>query len=569
MINSKTLSRELLEKQVFLQGWVQNIRKFKDKIFIDLRDYEGICQVVLEGELMSIKITKESVISVIGIVKLRSSVNEKIKNGDLEILASKVEVISLAAELPFEIHDETNANEDLRLEYRYLDLRRKVVHNKIVFRYKFLHQLRQYLYENNFIEVETPILSKSTPEGARSFLVPTRKQGHFFALPQSPQLYKQLLMVSGFNRYFQIARVFRDEDLRNDRQYEFVQLDLEFSFPTIAMIQSEIEKIMVSVFNRFGISFDGTFESMSFDNAIDQYGTDKPDLRFKNLLIDASELTNKDEFLFSGDTTKVVFLENHLINKNDYKTLSETILQNQGNRLLYLHINNKEVDYYSFKTSPELIDRIKSFVAKQNFETGTLFLVSDKYENTCKALGALRVKIGQLFNLADDSKYRFVWIVDWPLFETNSEGGFSAAHHPFTCPTSETRQFLTSDPNKVRAQAYDLVLNGYELGSGSIRIVDQQLQKQIFEVIGLNDQQIESQFGFLLKAFSYGAPPHGGFAIGLDRLLMILTKSSSIREVIPFPLNSKGQDLLFESPTAVQDSQLVDYGLKLNKKEGN
>ncbi|WP_434336802.1 aspartate--tRNA ligase [Mesomycoplasma conjunctivae] len=566
VITNQSLSQYYINQKVRIFGWASNFRKFKDKTFIELRDYWGIVQVVVPKDIAHSEIKKESVISVYGTVVIRSNINNKIPNGNLEIIAEKIELISPANELPFEIQDDINANEDLRLEYRFLDLRRNEMKQNLIFRYKFIHQIRQFLYENDFVEIETPILSKSTPEGARSFIVPTRKQNHFFALPQSPQLYKQLLMVSGFNRYFQFARAFRDEDLRKDRQFEFTQLDMEFAFPTIESIQKNIEQLVKHSLRKFDFQFNEDFPQISYKEAIDKYGSDKPDLRFKNYLIDASELDDDQEFLFSGKT-KVVFLENKHISKQDYKILSEIVVQNKANRLLYIHVKNANVDFYSFKTQPSLVDKISNFVSKHQFQNGTLFIVSDSYEKTTQSLGALRNKIAQMYDLIDTSSLKFAWIIDWPMFEKDEETQkISAAHHPFTMVDKESVYLLDSNPLAARAQAYDLVLNGFEIGGGSIRIVDKKIQEKIFKIIGLSEQEAKQQFGFLLKAFSYGVPPHGGFAFGLDRFIMILRNASSIRDVIAFPVNSKGQDMLLSSPTNLTNQQLQEYFIQ-NIKE--
>ncbi|WP_215737711.1 aspartate--tRNA ligase [Mesomycoplasma hyorhinis] len=566
-ITNETILSELVNHKVAIKGWINNIRKFKDKTFVEIRDYYGILQVIIDltnDHLKTIfsSLTKESVVEIQGILRKRKDINPNIKNGDLEIITQDIKVFSIASELPFPIQDQIDANEDLRLEYRFLDLRRKPLRNNIIFRNKLFYYIRSFFFEKNFIEIETPILSKSTPEGARSFLVPSRRKNHFFSLPQSPQLYKQLLMVSGFEKYFQIARVFRDEDLRKDRQYEFVQLDVELAFPTIESIRKAVEELIVYLFNKLKIEISTPFAILEYDQAIDKFGSDKPDLRFDNFLLAANDLNNAQDSLFEKNTTKTLFLEDILIDKKEYKIFSEKVVQNKANRLLYVHIQDWQIVHYSFKLNS--FEAIKAYVKKHNFKTGTLFIVNDEYEKVCQGLGALRVAVAQHYNLIKQDQYKFLWVVNWPMFELDEETQkLSAAHHPFTMPTFETLDLLKTDPLKVRAQAYDLVLNGVEVAGGSIRISSKQIQEQIFDTIGLSKEQANNQFGFLLKAFSYGVPPHGGIAFGLDRLLMILTNSESIRDVIAFPVNSKGQDLLLKSPTLTEDQQLREYNIKL------
>ncbi|QEA01677.1 aspartate--tRNA ligase [Mesomycoplasma hyorhinis] len=566
-ITNETILSKLVNHKVAIKGWINNIRKFKDKTFVEIRDYYGILQVIIDltnDHLKTIfsSLTKESVVEIQGILRKRKDINPNIKNGDLEIITQDIKVFSIASELPFPIQDQIDANEDLRLEYRFLDLRRKPLRNNIIFRNKLFYYIRSFFFEKNFIEIETPILSKSTPEGARSFLVPSRRKNHFFSLPQSPQLYKQLLMVSGFEKYFQIARVFRDEDLRKDRQYEFVQLDVELAFPTIESIRKAVEELIVYLFNKLKIEISTPFAILEYDQAIDKFGSDKPDLRFDNFLLAANDLNNAQDSLFEKNTTKTLFLEDILIDKKEYKIFSEKVIQNKANRLLYVHIQDWQIVHYSFKLNS--FEAIKTYVKKHNFKTGTLFIVNDEYEKVCQGLGALRVAVAQHYNLIKQDQYKFLWVVNWPMFELDEETQkLSAAHHPFTMPTFETLDLLKTDPLKVRAQAYDLVLNGVEVAGGSIRISSKQIQEQIFDTIGLSKEQANNQFGFLLKAFSYGVPPHGGIAFGLDRLLMILTNSESIRDVIAFPVNSKGQDLLLKSPTLTEDQQLREYNIKL------
>ncbi|MHA0290636.1 aspartate--tRNA ligase [Mesomycoplasma ovipneumoniae] len=564
MYNSKNLSKEQIGNIVSIQGWVQNIRKIKSKTFVVIRDYHGIFQVIIDENTKKVdKYSKESVVRVDGVLSLRSNPNTKIHNGDLEINAIHFETLSFSQPIPFEIHNEAHANEDLRLEYRFLDLRREVMRKNLTFRYKVFHYIRTFFFENNFIEIETPILSKSTPEGARSFLVPTRQKGKFFALPQSPQIYKQLLMVSGFEKYFQFARVFRDEDLRKDRQFEFCQLDLEFGFSNFEQISDQIENLIKYLWEKIYSNSNIEFPRLDYDFVIDKYGTDKPDLRFENKLFSLDFLDGKDP-LFQGKT-RGIFLEKVLISKADYRIFSEKIRQHNANRLLYIHIESGKISYFSFKTEESALkSKLESWLLDNNYQNGTLFLISDNYQETSLALGALRNLLAQKYDLIiNKNEFKFAWIINWPLFELDSNQQITSAHHPFTAPVAENIEFLDTDPIKVRAQSYDLVLNGFELGSGSIRITNPELQSKIFRILGLNQDQINLQFGALLKAFNFGVPPSGGFAFGLDRIIMILLQTNSIRDVIAFPVNSKGLDLLLNSPSSINPESLSEYNIKI------
>ncbi|VEU61333.1 lysyl-tRNA synthetase [Mesomycoplasma dispar] len=569
MYNSRTLSKSEIGKTVSIQGWVQNIRKIKGKTFVVIRDYYGIFQVVIDENSKTDKFSKESVVKVQGILALRISPNHKIHNGDLEIIVKNLETISFAQQIPFEINNELFVNEDLRLQFRYLDLRRETMKENLIFRYKIFHHIRCFLYENNFIEIETPILSKSTPEGARSFLVPTRQKGKFFALPQSPQIYKQLLMVSGFEKYFQFARVFRDEDLRRDRQFEFSQLDLEFGFGNFDLISQQIENLIRNLWAKTFPDLTIDFPKLDYWEVIKQYGTDKPDLRFANKLFDLDFLDNSSP-LFQGKT-RGIFLEKVLITKADYRIFVEKIQQNKANKLLYTHIFDSKISYSSFKVeqNPLMKSKIENWLLENNYQNGTLFLISDEYQNCSQALGALRTLLATKYNLINTNEFRFAWIINWPLFELDAESKLTSAHHPFTAPTDESKHFLDNEPLKTQAQAYDLVLNGFELGSGSIRIHNSELQSKIFQILGLKQEQINLEFGALLRAFNYGVPPHGGFAFGLDRLIMILKNTESIRDVIAFPVNSKGLDLLLDSPTEISPKILSEFDLQMVEKNEN
>ncbi|UWD34350.1 aspartate--tRNA ligase [Mesomycoplasma molare] len=565
LVNNNQLTKNNIGEKVSLFGWVHNIRKFKEFAFVDLRDRWGITQFIYKTNDLKIQLTKESVVNVIGIVRERKEYNKDLKTGEIEVIAEEIKLLSKSKELPFEINDNISVSEELRLKYRYLDLRRNILKNNIILKHKIFKHLRDFLDNEEFIDIETPILAKSTPEGARDFLVPTRNYKHFFALPQSPQLFKQILMAAGFEKYFQFAKVFRDEDLRKDRQYEFFQLDMEMSFVDEIDVQNLVEKMMQYLFKKLGIDIKIPFERMQYDYAIDNYGSDKPDLRYENKLINANVLNNPNEFLFKNSTTKSIFLDDIEISKKEFKFLDEIVQKNKGNRLLYLNIKDGEIINSSFKISD--FSQIKNFIIDNEFLNGTLFLVNDEYMNVCQSLGALRVELNSLFKLVNEKIYKFAWIVDWPMFEFDEENQrFVAAHHPFTMFKEESLETFEKDPKNARAKAYDLVLNGFEIAGGSIRIHDAELQRKMFKTISMSLEKAQEQFGFFLNSLEYGIPPHGGIALGLDRLIMILTNSDSIRDVIPFPVNSKGINLMLESPSEVSKEQLDEYYLDIQKK---
>lgn len=561
-INNNSLRINNIGQEVELFGWVHNIRKFKDLNFVDLRDRWGITQLVFNS-LENKPLNKEAVLRVRGKVVERREKNPNLATGDIEIMVEDYQILSDSDPLPFEIKDNISINEDLRLEYRFLDLRRPKMAQHIILKNEVFKHLRNFLHDADFLEIETPIFSKTTPEGARDFLVATRRPGRFFALPQSPQLFKQILMASGFEKYFQFARVFRDEDLRKDRQYEFTQLDLEMSFVTQKTIQKTFEKMFVYLFEKLNISLVQPFAIMDYDDAIDKYGVDKPDIRHGHLLEEAtSDLFNHSEFLFNFPSIKTIFFEQE-INKKEFKVFDEEVRKNMGNRLLYLTLKDGQIINTSFKIAD--LKQIEKYVAKHQYQNGTLFIVADIYANTTSSLGALRVKLKETYQLVDPNDFKFVWVINWPMFEYDAETqSYVAAHHPFTMFQDG---FLGTDketePHLARAQSYDLVLNGYELGSGSIRIFDKTIQEKMFKMLGLTTKQQEEQFGFFLKSFKYGLPPHGGMAFGIDRLVMVLANATSIREVIPFPVNSKGINVMTGAPVQVDEKQLKEYFLKI------
>ena len=546
--------------KVTLYGWVQNIRKMGNFNFVDLRDRTGIVQLIFKSK---IDFTKESVIKVEGILKLRKSPNKEIPTGMFEVEVENYEILSKSKEIPFEIKDDLNAKEDTRLQYRFLDLRRPKMFQNLLLRHRVIKAARDWFNNNGFLEIETPILSKSTPEGARDYLVPTRHDGKFFALPQSPQLYKQLLMISGIERYFQVSRAFRDEDMRKDRQPEFTQLDIEMSFITEETLFTLMEQLFSSIMEVVNVKITTPFLRMKYDDAIDLYGSDKPDLRYGYQLKDLSKYfknTSCDLFK-NAESIKCLIFDQELVNSN-IKILEEIALKNKTDKLIAIKIENQEFKQNSLNNAIE--KELKQIINDFKITNATLLITRGKYQSTTQSLGAVRTKLNELFHLASN-EYQFVWIVDWPMFEFEDDV-IAPAHHPFTSPTLDTIQYLDSDLSKVKARSYDLVLNGFELSSGSIRIHDSQLQNKMFQVLNLSQEEIDHKFGFFLNAFSYGVPPHGGIAFGIDRLVMILAQENSIRDVIAFPKNANGIDVLFNSPSSVNEDQLQELSLQKIKK---
>lgn len=546
--------------KVTLYGWVQNIRKMGNFNFVDLRDRTGIVQLIFKSK---IDFTKESVIKVEGILKLRKSPNKEIPTGMFEVEVENYEILSKSKEIPFEIKDDLNAKEDTRLQYRFLDLRRPKMFQNLLLRHQVIKAARDWFHNNGFLEIETPILSKSTPEGARDYLVPTRHDGKFFALPQSPQLYKQLLMISGIERYFQVSRAFRDEDMRKDRQPEFTQLDIEMSFITEETLFTLMEQLFSSIMEVVNAKIKTPFLRMKYDDAIDLYGSDKPDLRYGYQLKDLSKyFKNTSCDLFKNvESIKCLIFDQELVNSN-IKILEEIALKNKTDKLIAIKIENQEFKQNSLNNAIE--KELKQIINDFKITNATLLITRGKYQSTTQSLGAVRTKLNELFHLASN-EYQFVWIVDWPMFEFEDDV-IAPAHHPFTSPTLDTIQYLDSDLSKVKARSYDLVLNGFELSSGSIRIHDSQLQNKMFQVLNLSQEEIDHKFGFFLNAFSYGVPPHGGIAFGIDRLVMILAQENSIRDVIAFPKNANGIDVLFNSPSSVNEDQLQELSLQKIKK---
>ncbi|UOE64665.1 aspartate--tRNA ligase [Mycoplasmopsis bovis] len=559
-IKNGLLTKKNLGEKIALYGWVSNKRRFGPLTFIDLRDRYGIVQCVFEKDL---NVTKESVMYVEGTVVKRLSPNSEIPTGDIEIKVSKHKVLSQSVnELPFAIRDDIDVREEIKLKYRYLDLRRPEMQKTIMFRAKIMHEIRNFLYENEFIEIETPTLAKSTPEGARDFLVATRNKGQFWALPQSPQLFKQLLMISGFEKYYQIARCYRDEDSRKDRQPEFVQLDIETSFLNVDDFHKIIEKLVKRIMPSAGIKVKTPFLKIKYADAIKDYGSDKPDLRYEYKITDINDFCNEADFAIIKDAkSKRMLFVDSIINKKEFSILEEIAKKNKANILFYFTVVNGEISQTNFAKKVPL--EAKKLINENDNKDGTYFVVANTYENASQALGAVRVELNNMFNYAKD-EYRFAWIVDWPMFEFNEdENKWDAAHHPFTRFAHTLDELDKLSIDKINAIAYDLVLNGFEIAGGSARIYDKNMQEKMFNLIGLTKEQQESKFGWFLKAFDYGVPPHCGIAFGLDRLIMLLAHQKSIRDVIPFPKNSKNQDLLMDAPSDVTKDQLDELGLVL------
>ena len=570
---------EHIGQEMTLKGWVGRRRDLGGLIFIDLRDREGIMQLVINPEKVSAEVmaTAESlrsefVIEVTGQVAAREQANDKLPTGAVELNVTALTVLNTAKTTPFEIKDGIEANDDTRLRYRYLDLRRPEMLENLKLRAKVTHSIRNYLDELEFIDVETPFLSKSTPEGARDYLVPSRvNKGHFYALPQSPQITKQLLMNAGFDRYYQIVKCFRDEDLRGDRQPEFTQVDLETSFLTEQEIQDITEGLIARVMKETkGIEVTLPFPRMKYDDAMALYGSDKPDTRFDMLLQDLTEVVKGVDFkVFSeAPVVKAIVVKGAADNysRKDIDKMTEVAKQYGAKGLAWVKVVDGELNgpVAKFLTAIQA-----DLTAALGLEDKDLVLfVADTLEVVNATLGALRGRIAKELDLIDSDKFNFLWIVDWPMFEwSEEEGRYMSAHHPFTLPQADTAHELEGDLAKVRAIAYDIVLNGYELGGGSLRINQKDLQERMFQALGFSAEEANDQFGFLLEAMDYGFPPHGGLAIGLDRFVMLLAGEENIREVIAFPKNNKATDPMTQAPSTVALKQLEELSLQVEEDE--
>lgn len=570
------LRLENVNEHVELVGWVAKKRNFGQLVFIDLRDRSGICQLVFDESMSEAlkDIRNEYVLSVSGTVLQRKDANPDLKTGEIEVKVEKFEIINKAKTTPLIIADETDALEDTRLQYRYLDLRRPVMQNKLIMRHKITRSMREYLDNNDFIEIETPMLGKSTPEGARDYLVPSRVHpGSFYALPQSPQLYKQLLMIAGFERYYQFARCFRDEDLRADRQTDFTQVDIETSFLSEVEIQTMMEEMMVKLMKEVkGIDIQAPFLRLSYEEAMNRYGSDKPDNRFGYELQDISEIFKNSEFkvfkdcIDNGGVIKTIVIDNFSsITRKEIDKYTELAKKNGAKGLVVLKAQDNELTGSARKFLSE--DEVKALYDTLSLkDKDVLFIVSDQWTKTCNVLGALRNEIGYKLGLKKKDEFSFLWVTDFPMFEWSEEQQrYVACHHPFTQPKEEDIPLLDTDIAKVKANAYDIILNGYELGGGSLRIYDNDLQEKIFEILGMSEEEIRNKFGFFIDAFQYGTPPHGGLAFGLDRIAMILSESDSIRDVIAFPKNANAKCPMSKAPTPVDPAQLEELHIEIKK----
>ena len=564
-------------QSVTLIGWVAKRRNFGSLVFIDLRDRAGITQVVFDENLSKeiINVRNEYILQVKGTVVERKDKNPKLATGEIEIKAEAVKIVNTAETTPIIIADETDALEDTRLKYRYLDLRRSCLQSNLMLRHHVTMITRNYLSNLGFLEIETPILCKSTPEGARDYLVPSRiSKGKFYALPQSPQIYKQLLMVGGLEKYFQIARCFRDEDLRADRQPEFTQIDIEMSFVEEEDVWSVVEGLMREIFMKVkGIQLTTPFTRLPYNECMARYGSDKPDTRFDMELNDISDIFADSEFVIFKNVLENKGIINAICVKNaadqfsrkNLDKLQESAKVYGAKALAYLKLNDGVMSGSIAKNVTE--QQQKALVERLGMENNDMVLIiADKKNVAQTALGALRVKLGKELNLIDESKFNFLWVTNFPMFEySESENRYVAAHHPFTSPNLEDVDKLLSDPVNCYSRAYDLVLNGYELLSGSIRIHDQELQSKVFEAIGLSLEEAKERFGFFLEAFRYGTPPHGGVGIGLERLIMILAGTDNIRDVVAFPKTASASDLMSEAPSEVDDLQLKELSININE----
>ena len=565
-------------KTVTLIGWVAKRRNFGALVFIDLRDREGITQLVC-GEALSedcSSIRNEYIVEATGVVVERKDKNPKLATGDIEVKVESIKIINSAATTPLIIADETDALEDTRLKYRYLDLRRPVMQKKLRMRHAITHSMREYLDAQGFIEIETPMLGRSTPEGARDYLVPSRVHpGSFYALPQSPQLYKQLLMVSGFERYYQIARCFRDEDLRADRQTDFTQVDLETSFLSDVEIQTMMEEMLVKLMKEVkGLDVVAPFPRLTWEEAMNRYGSDKPDNRFAMELQDLNHVYANSTFkvfadcLATNGSIKAIVAPGLAgMTRKEIDALTDFAKKHGAKGLVNLKYKDGALTgpIVKFLSEEEVAATVEALQLKEN---DLVLIVSDKWRNTCEVLGALRNHLGERLGYKNKSEFSFLWVTDFPMFEySEDDNRWYAMHHPFTRPKDEDMQYIDTDPGKVHAIAYDIVLNGYELGGGSLRIYDGAMQDKMFEVLGFTPEKIQENFGWFVDALKYGTPPHGGLAFGLDRIAMILSESDSIRDVIAFPKNANAKCPMSDAPTPVDAAQLEELSISIVKND--
>ena len=565
-----------LNKEVKLSGWVQKVRDKGFIMWVDLRDRYGVTQLIFDQERtpsnvidLAKTLGREFVINITGSVIERNSKNDLMSTGDIEVLVSELKILNSSITPPFTIEDESDGGEELRMKYRYLDIRREPVKNNLILRHKITQQVRTYLSDNSFVEVETPYLIKSTPEGARDFVVPSRMNpGEFYALPQSPQTFKQLLMVAGMDKYFQIVKCFRDEDLRADRQPEFTQIDCEMAFVSQEDILNTFEDLVKHLFQKVkNIELD-KFPVMTYDDAVQKYGTDKPDLRYNMKFVELNDVVKNREFnVFNNSELVVGFLieGGNSFTRKDIDKYTDWVKRPQigAGGLAYLRIQEDGTYKSSVDKFYDQSD-LENWANKAGAKQGDiLFILSGDKDKVRTQLGALRVHVADNLGLKNPEEFKPLWVVDFPLLEWDEEtGAFHAMHHPFTSPKPEQIDLIDSDPAAVRADAYDLVLNGNEIGGGSIRIHDKKIQQRMFDCLGFTKEEAEKQFGFLMNAFEYGAPPHGGIAFGLDRLVAIMGGNEIIRDFIAFPKNNSGRDVMIDSPSTVSDEQLKEINLK-------
>jgi len=577
--NCGELTKKNLNQTVRLFGWVNSTRTHGKIIFIDIRDRFGKTQVVLNQDSLVEKgktLSNEDVISISGTVIARSKdlINDTLETGEIEISVEELEVLNVSSPLPMSVHDREASTEEHRLKYRYLELRNAELQRNLIMRHKTTQVVRNFLTDQNFIEIETPVLTKSTPEGARDYLVPSRvHNGKFYALPQSPQMYKQLFMISGLDRYFQIVKCFRDEDLRSDRQPEFTQIDLEMSFVDEEHVRDMVEQLIITVFKEVNnVKMDMPFPTLSYEEALNRFGTDKPDLRYDIELQNFKPFSDQSDFkaFKDADSVNMINVENSEFFSRKIISELDTYAQSLGAKgLAWMKYNDSS---FEGGISKFFETKLQSSIASEcNIDNNSIcFMVADSAEVSLKVLGKIRVKIAEMLNLCDDSIFKPVWIVDFPLFSWDKDNErFDSVHHPFVAPKDKDLKIAISDPEKAISKGYDIVINGYEVAGGSIRIHNQELQQKIFETMSLTKEDIENKFGFFIDALKFGTPPHGGIAFGLDRLVMLLAGVNNIRDVIAFPKTTSASALMEDSPNTVSDEQLDDLGIGIKENEKN